>query len=105
MADTLSVRRLAVQQDRLLAMSRDGYGTTDVVADADEVVLDRLQVYKRDRLLMVLRPASEGSRCPAPQRISRRTHSLCKRRLGDLPWDGIPVAIELQVRRFFCDDD
>jgi transposase len=25
--------------------------------------------------------------------------------LGDLPWEGIPVGIELHVRRFFCDND
>ena len=76
-----------------------------LLPDAGKVVLDRLQVHGRDRLVMVLRPAAEGSRCPACQRISRRTHSWYKRRRGDLPWEGIPVAIELHVRRFFCDNN
>jgi transposase len=30
---------------------------------------------------------------------------LYRRRLRDLPWEGIPVRIELRVRRFFCDSD
>jgi len=55
--------------------------------------------------VMVVRPAAKGSCCPACQRISRRTHSWYSRRLGDLPWEGIPVCIELHVRRFFCDND
>lgn len=80
-------------------------GQRTLLPDAGEVVLDRLQVYGRDRLVMVLRPAGEGSRCPACQRTSRRTHSWYNRRLGDLPWEGIPVGIELHVRRFFCDND
>ena len=72
---------------------------------AGEVVLDGLQVCERDRLVMVLRPIAKESRCPACQRISLRPHSWYKRRLGDLPWEGIPVVIELHVRRFFCDND
>lgn len=80
-------------------------GQRTLLPDVGEVVLDRLQVYGRDRLIMVLRPAAEGSRCPACQQISRRRHSWYERRLGDLPWEGIPVALELHVRRFFCDNE
>lgn len=54
---------------------------------------------------MVLRPAAKGNCCPACWQISRRTYSWCSRRLGDLPWERIPVSIELHVRRFFCDND
>ena len=80
-------------------------GQRTLLPDAGEVVLDRLQVYDRERLVMVLRPAAEGSRCPTCQRLSHRKHSWYERRLGDLPWEGIPVRIELHVRRFFCDND
>jgi transposase len=80
-------------------------GQRTLLPDAGEVVLDRLQVCGRDRLVMVLRPAAEESRCPTCRRASRRTHSWYKRWLGDLPWEGIPVGIELRVRRFFCDND
>ena len=54
---------------------------------------------------MVLRSAGEESRCPACGRASPRVHSRYKRQLADLPWQGIPVQIELRVRRFFCNTD
>jgi transposase len=45
-----------------------------------------------------------GSRSPCPQcgQLSARVHSRYTRTLADLPWQGRPVRIELQVRRFFC---
>jgi len=54
------------------------------------------------RLVMVLRAAGEAGCCPVCRRESRRIHSRYKRRVKDLPWEGIPVRIELRVRRFFC---
>jgi transposase len=54
---------------------------------------------------MVLRPAGTANSCPVCQRRSDRIHSWYRRRLNDLPWEGIPVRIELQVRRFFCGSD
>jgi transposase len=53
---------------------------------------------------MVLRPGRDGSRCPLCHRLSLRIHSWYRRRLEDLPWEGIPVGIELHTRRFFCDN-
>ena len=70
--------------------------------DAGEVVLDQLMVEGNCRLVMVLRAAGEAGCCPECRRESRRIHSRYKRRLKDLPWEGIPVRIELRVRRFFC---
>ena len=40
--------------------------------------------------------------CPACGTSSRKVHSRYIRRLADLPWDGLPVIIHLQTRRFFC---
>jgi len=80
-----------------------GHGT--LVPDAEEVVLDQLTVEGRSRLVMVLRPAGEGSICPECRQVSRQIHSRYCRRLNDLPWEGIPVRIELRVRRFFCDTE
>jgi transposase len=54
---------------------------------------------------MVLRPATQGSRCPLCHRFSQRIHSWYGRHLNDLPWEGIPVRIELHVGRFNCDND
>ena len=39
------------------------------------------------------------STCGTP---SRKVHSRYVRRLADLPWNGVPVVIRLQSRRFFC---
>ena len=80
-------------------------GQRTLLPDAAEVVLDQLQVLGRERIIMVLRPAGERSCCPACDGRSERIHSLYRRRLRDLPWEGIPVRIELRVRRFFCDSD
>ena len=80
-------------------------GHRTLVPDVGEVVLDQLMVEGRSRLVMVLRPASEGSVCPECQQASRRIHSRYRRRLNDLPWEGIPVRIELRVRRFFCETE
>ena len=76
-----------------------------MLPEGAEVVLDQLQVQGRDRILMVLRPAGADGSCPVCQRRSDRIHSWYHRRLHDLPWEGIPVRIELQVRRFFCDSN
>jgi transposase len=80
-------------------------GQRTLVPDAGEVILQELRVVGRSGLLMVLRPAGEESSCPGCGRRSRRVHSRYARRLSDLPWEGIPVRIELLVRRFFCGAD
>ena len=49
-----------------------------------------------------LRAAKAASCCPVCGTGSRRVHSRYVRKLGDLPWEGIPVSILLQTRRFFC---
>lgn len=77
-------------------------GQRTLSPDACEVVMAQLRVQGRDRLIMVLRPVADGSVCPMCRRISRRIHSWYHRWLSDLPWEGVPVRIELWVGRFFC---
>ncbi len=77
-------------------------GQRTLVPDAGEVVLHELKAIGRDRLVMVLRSAGERSRCPVCGRESGRVHSRYSRHLSDLPWEGMPVRIELHVRRLFC---
>jgi len=60
-------------------------------------------VENNSRLVMLLRATGESSHCPGCRQESRRIHSRYRRRLSDLPWEGIPVRIDLRVRRFFCD--
>jgi transposase len=40
--------------------------------------------------------------CPGCGTASGRVHSRYIRRLGDLPWEGLPVRVLLSTRRFFC---
>jgi transposase len=75
------------------------------VRDAGEVTLHELKTDNRSRLVMVLRSIGEQSHCPGCGRPSRRVHSRYKPQLSDLPWEGLPVKIELRVRRFFCATD
>ena len=75
-------------------------GQRTLVPDAGEVELHELKTDGQNRLVMVLRSVGEDSRCPACGQPSRRVHSRYKRQLNDLPWEGIPVRIELRVRRF-----
>lgn len=43
------------------------------------------------------------ARCPSCCQIASRVHSRYARTLADLPFGHLPVAIQVQVRKFFCD--
>jgi hypothetical protein len=58
-------------------------------AEAGEIVIT----------LMMTAPIAQ---CPNCQQWSQSIHSRYVRHLSDLPWGGVPVRIELQVRRFRC---
>ena len=51
---------------------------------------------------MLLRACRSFSACPICGTSSRRIHSRYLRKLGDLPWEKLPVTILLQTRKFFC---
>ena len=46
---------------------------------------------------------SPTAACPLCHQLSRRIHSRYVRKLGHVPWGGVPVKIRLRTRRFFCD--
>ncbi|HUW84369.1 MAG TPA: transposase family protein [Phycisphaerae bacterium] len=50
-----------------------------------------------------VRCVATAAMCPICDKPSGRIHSRYGRTLADLPWHGIPVRIDLLVRRFFCD--
>ena len=52
-----------------------------------------------------LRASQPSSLCPCCGRRSFRVHSRYWRTIADLPWEGIPVRILLQARKFFCADE
>jgi transposase len=40
--------------------------------------------------------------CPSCQTLTSKVHSRYERAAADLQWEGIPVRLRLQVRKFFC---
>jgi transposase len=56
------------------------------------------------RMLISARPGAAGGICPDCGLISTRVHSRYIRRLADLPAQGHAVHLNVQVRRFRCDN-
>jgi transposase len=57
---------------------------------------------KDGAIQMELQVCRTFSACPLCGTSSRRVHSRYSRRLGDLPWERLPVRILLSTRKFFC---
>lgn len=55
-----------------------------------------------DRITIFVRPRHSSVACPRCHAPSSRVHSRYERRLADLPWQGQPVIVRLQARRFLC---
>ncbi len=55
-----------------------------------------------DCLTIVARPRLPISTCPSCHTPSSRVHSRYERHLADLPWQGRPVTVRIQARRFLC---
>ncbi|MGF1472496.1 MAG: ISL3 family transposase [Rubrobacteraceae bacterium] len=72
------------------------------------VFLERLRIEKflSDGYGLTLHASTIGgvAVCPLCGQASRRIHGRYARTLADLPWCGIPVRIQVQVRKFFCDE-
>ena len=56
-----------------------------------------------DRVVITASAAGAQARCPGCATAATRVHSRYERRVADAPISGMPVVIELGVRRFFCD--
>ena len=57
---------------------------------------------KAGTIEMYLRACRGDAVCPSCNGSSNRVHSRYVRVLGDLPWEGLPVRILLESRKFFC---
>ena len=55
-----------------------------------------------DRVTIVAHPLAEAALCPDCGAPSHRLHSRYERQLLDLTWQGRPVALRVQARRFRC---
>ena len=58
----------------------------------------------RQRLRLELTTTACCANCPLCGQLSDRIHSRYQRILADLPWSEVVVRIELQTRKFFCDN-
>lgn len=80
-------------------------GQRTLLPDATEVFLECVRSEGRNSILLILRTAAEMPCCPQCQRPAHRQHSHYLHKLSDLPWEGVPVRVQLRTRRFFCDSD
>lgn len=68
----------------------------------------RLEAWGMERgsptIALTLASRSRLPPCPLCSRRSRRIHSWYTRALADLPWGEHAVAVQLRVRRLFCDN-
>ena len=55
-----------------------------------------------DCVTIIAQPRSPTAACPGCGTPSSSVHSRYERRLGDLPWQGRPVTLHVQARRFRC---
>jgi transposase len=64
----------------------------------------RLDAYTAtaERITLRIAATTSTARCPACQLPSRRIHSRYLRAVADVSWGGVPVTLQVQVRRFFC---
>jgi len=53
-------------------------------------------------LVLSLRATARMASCPCCHRRSRRVRSTYIRTLADLPWSGMPVRLQVHIRRFRC---
>lgn len=58
----------------------------------------------QEGMVLGVRSTAEDGNCPDCQTSSSRGHSRYQRTVTDLPVSGIPLTLQLQVRRFFCDN-
>jgi transposase len=67
-----------------------------------ELRLDRI-VFTTGVLVVTAAACRHVVACPLCGQAATRVHSRYRRRLGDLPWHGLRVRLEVTVRKFFCD--
>jgi len=59
-------------------------------------------VAQSETITVLVKTTAHHSPCPDCGQPSTRLHSRYRRRVADLPWEGVAVRLELHVRKFFC---
>jgi transposase len=62
-------------------------------------------VDQRDGVIIIRVRSTQSPRCPACASLRVSYHSHYDRHVRDLPWQGRPVQLRLQTRRFRCRND
>lgn len=75
--------------------------TLPLLADPNLLKLEGIAP-ESGHVTLMIRSTQEASRCPCCSEVSTRIHSHYQRFPRDLPWQGVPVALKLIVRKFFC---
>jgi transposase len=75
-----------------------------LIPNAAEVELVCLRS-KAGAIEVELRACRPSSLCPICGSSATRVHSRYQRTIADLPWEGVPVKILLQARKFFCSEE
>ena len=76
-------------------------GPAALLADPTAIRLECVRP-SADSITLVVRTVRPRSQCPHCHRDSGSVHSRYTRCIADLPWHGISVQLELQTRRFHC---
>jgi transposase len=74
-----------------------------LLPDESQLCIDRVEIEGEDVLLSVS-STREASLCPLCNRLSDRVHSQYQRHPADLPIVGHAVRLDMNVRKFFCDN-
>ena len=62
------------------------------------LILDRIE--RDDDRFRLLAHVEQSPMCPLGSEVSRSFHSRYRRRLQDLPWQGVAVQLRVTVGRF-----
>ncbi|MGZ3678869.1 MAG: ISL3 family transposase [Ktedonobacterales bacterium] len=74
-----------------------------ILPDPDRLHLIRLTATAAT-ITAVVETVAASACCPLCGRPASRVHSRYVRSVADVPWHGVPFRLQLQVRRFFCDE-
>jgi len=73
-----------------------------LLPDPELVAVEHLAT-EPDSVTIVVSARRDTAPCPDCQHPAGRVHSRYSRTLGDQPWNGLRVRIQLRTRRWFCD--
>jgi len=74
-----------------------------LLADPECLELEEI-VFGEKQIRLHVKTYCKYVQCPRCRDRSARIHSRYHRQLGDLPWQGVRVTLDVKTRRFFCDN-